>query len=281
MVSSPQQEEFIITAERRDIARVMSWIGMAMILFFLVATLSPAWPIQLLQPRWIDQRSGSLVSSGAFALLAALLIAAAPLVDPNADQLSRRATLVRRLASWVAIGYLLLIPLQTTAGVQLLREREQKQSELLGRAQQSVAAMQRATTEAELRQAYEQIPGNKPRLGPRFTQPLEVVRDRLIDALQPRIKRLESEFARQQSSRWQRFFGLLARNALGQLSMFIGFAALGRQSPAHPTLLSSLRHLDLPNPLGLLSPLKGSRRERIGSPRIPPEWLEKESETRS
>jgi hypothetical protein len=176
----------------------------------------------------------------------------------------------------VAIGYLLLIPLQTTAGVRLLRQREQQQSELLSRAQQSVAAMQRATSEAELRQAYEQIPGDKPNLGPRFTQPLEVVRDRLVDLLQPRIKQLESEFARQRSSRWQRFFGLLARNTLGQLSMFIGFAALGRRSPAHSTLLRSLTLIDLPNPLGVVPHLKGSRGEKTAPPHVPPEWLERE-----
>lgn len=279
MASTRPPEEFITPPEQRDLARVMSWVGIALILFFLVVTVSPAFPVQLLQPRWIDQRSGSLLSSGAFALLAALLIAAAPMVDSGSQPLSRRANLVRRLATWAAIGYLLLIPLQSYAGVRLLREREQQQSALLTTAERGVTAIQNARTEAELRQAYEQIPGNKPPLGPRFTQPLEVVRDRLVDLLRPRIDRLESEFQKQRESRWQRFFGLLARNTLGQFSMFLGFAALGRRSPAHFTLLRSLVLMDFPNPLARAATAgKGSVESQTGSPHVRPEWLEQELE---
>lgn len=257
----------------------MSWVGMAMILFFLVVTLPPAWPIQLLQPSWIDQRSGNLLSSGAFALLAALLISAAPLVDANSEPLIKRANLVRRVATWVAIGYLLLIPLQTYAGVRLLREREQQQSDLLVQAQRAIAAIEKATTEAELRQAYDRIPGNKPPFRARLTQPPEVFRDRLADFLRPRVSRVEAEFKKQQSTRWQRFLGLLARNTVGQLSMFLGFAALGRRSPAHSTLLRSIMLMDFPNPLTRAATArKGSAESKTGSPHVPVEWLQDELE---
>lgn len=61
----------------------------------------------------------------------------------------------------MAIGYLLLIPVQIYAGVKLLRSEQQDAAQLLSQASRAVKAIEASTTEAELRRAFEQIPGAK------------------------------------------------------------------------------------------------------------------------
>ncbi len=98
----------------------MHWVGVAMLGFFLVSVGFQAWPVALIQPAWMQKMTTALIGGGVTPLMGALLLAAAHVVDPEAEHLARRARLVRRLASWVAIGYVLLIPVQLYAGVQQL-----------------------------------------------------------------------------------------------------------------------------------------------------------------
>ncbi len=223
-----------------EFAIVLHWVGVAILAYFLVELAFQAWPVALLQPAWLDVMIGFFVSRGITPLTGVLLVAAAAVLNPQSKPLANRAELLRRLASWVALGYLLLIPVQIYSGVKLLQTRNQESTQLLTQASRSVEAIRKANTPAELRRAYEQVPGTKAPLPESFPQPFPVIRERLAEAISANTKRAEYEFGNNMSSVWQRSLGLAFGNTLRMLILFLGFAVVGRRSPYHSTLLQSL-----------------------------------------
>ena len=223
-----------------EFAIVLHWVGVAILTYFMVELAFQAWPIALLQPAWLDVMIGFLVSRGITPLTGVLLVAAAAVLNPQSKPLANRAELLRRLASWVALGYLLLIPVQIYSGAKLLQTRNQESNQLFSQASRAAEAIRKANTPAELRRAYEQVPGNKAPLPESFPQPFPMIRERLAEAISANTKRAEYEFGNNMSSVWQRSLGLAFGNTLRMLILFLGFAAIGRRSPYHATLLQSL-----------------------------------------
>ncbi|MCP9798185.1 hypothetical protein [Cyanobium sp. Lug-B] len=223
-----------------EFAIVLHWVGVAILAYFLVELAFQAWPVALLQPAWLDVMIGFLVSRGITPLTGALLVAAASVLNPQSRPLANRAVLLRRLASWVALGYLLLIPVQIYSGAKLLQTRKQESTQLFTQASRAVEAIRKANTPADLRRAYEQVPGNKVPLPDPLPQPFPVIRERLAEAISANTKRAEYEFGNNMSSVWQRSLGLAFGNTLRVLILFLGFAAIGRRSPHHATLLQGL-----------------------------------------
>ena len=161
-IHDPTESQALTMESRRDIARLMHWVGVAILGSVLVTVLFQAWPVALIQPTWLQKMTNALLGSGVTALMGALLLAAAPLVDPQAERLARRARLARRLASWAAIGYVLLIPVQLYAGVKQLSETRRTQTRTIEQVRDAVKGIEESTTIEQLRKAYGQIPGRKP-----------------------------------------------------------------------------------------------------------------------
>jgi len=224
----------------REFALVLHWVGLALLAYFLVDLAFQAWPVAVLKPLWLDQMGGFLMSRSTTPLLGALFIAAASELDPQSASLAKRTALVRRLATWVAIGYLLLIPVQIYAGVKLLRAEQQEAAQQLAQATQAMKAIEASTTEDDLRRAYEQIPGAKAALPEQLPKPLSTLKGRLVEAMDARSKKAQYDFDQRLSNLWQRSLELILGNTLRMLIFFVGFAALGRLSPSHPSLLTSL-----------------------------------------
>lgn len=252
-----------------DFAQVLHWVGLALLAYFLVDLAFQAWPVALVQPLWLDQMTGFLMSRSTTPLLGALFVAAASEIDARSTALARRSALLRRAASWVAVGYLLLIPVQIYAGVKLLRQQQQEATQQLSQAAKAMQAIKSSITDADLRRAYEQIPGEKAPLPERLPQPLSRLKGRLIEAMDARSKKAQYDFEQRLSILWQRSLELLLGNSLRMLIFFAGFAALGRPAPGQPTLLERL----LNGKSRTHWTPGGQRPEDMGSI-IPEEWLE-------
>ena len=261
----------------QDIAQVMHWVGVAMLGFFLVSVGFQAWPVALLQPAWLQKMTTALMGGGMTSLTGALLLAAAHVVDPEAEHLAQRARLVRRLASWVAIGYLLLIPVQLYAGVQQLTEARRTQTKTIEQVREAVKAIEQSTTLEQLRKAYNRIPGRKPELPAEINVPLNQLKDALSNRLEPNVNRAETQFNDRLNTVWQQWIATRFRDTLLLLMLFLGFAAIGRSSSGQPTLLESV------SSGGFLRNLLPGRRGRGGGRRgmmassngvdIPQEWI--------
>jgi hypothetical protein len=271
----PQDSREQSRKQHAEFAWVMHWVGVAILAYFLIDLVFQAWPVALLQPAWLDRMIGFLVSRSLTPLTGVLLVAGASILDPHSTPLANRATLLRRLASWVAVGYLLLIPVQIYSGAKLLQARKQETNQLVAQAARSAEAIRQSTTPAELRRAYEQLPGNKAPLPEQFPQPFPVIRERLAEAITAKTNRAEYEFGNNMSSVWQRSLALALGNTLRMLIFFLGFAAIGRRSSEHPTLLESLlsqKHR------GLFKILQRRRHRRHDDAVIPKEWIVPDNE---
>ena len=235
------QETEEVSPQQRDAATALSWAGRSLLGLFLILLIAKAWPIQLLQPSWLQKVSQQLITSGTTALIGTVLIILAPLLNRSEAGLLSQATLVRRLSIWVAIGFALLIPLQGYTGMKLLGAEKSKQLQELSKAEKAVKAIQASSTREELQNALARLPGNRtPRLPAELSVPFEQARDRIADALQPRIKRAETQLEEARSERWQKWLEFWAKNALGSLMFFLAYAAIGQQAPRRPTLISQV-----------------------------------------
>jgi len=216
------------------------WIGVATLGYALIGFLFQAWPVALLKPEWMQKISQALTSSSFFFLGGIVLILAAPLFDPETQFLDKRAKLAQRVASWLAILYLLLIPLQVYAGYKLLQQSAQEQQTNLSNSQKAINRIQQASTWAEVRQAYSQIPGRKPPIPQAISQPFGTTRDKVADALTARLKAAETDAEQKQAKSMEEWLIRTGFNLLQMLMLFLGFAAIGRTSANRPTLLEGL-----------------------------------------
>ncbi len=252
-----------------EFALAVHWAGFALLAFFLVDLVFQAWPVALLKPAWLDRMSGFLVGRSATPLIGVVLIAAASEIDHRSTALAKRSALIRRLATWVAIGYILLIPVQLYAGAQLLREQQQIATQQLTQARRAMEAIQASTTDRQLRRAYLGIPGEKAPLPDPLPIPLNTIKGRLVEAMDARSKKAQYDFDQQISALWQRSLGLLFGNVLRMLILFVGFAALARPSPGHPTLLTKM----MSKPF-ITRGMAGGFRPKDMSAVVPDGWIE-------
>jgi hypothetical protein len=95
----------------------------ALVLFVLFASLvaGALFPLQLLDPGWQLRLAGTLINSSPFPLLGLALLQIAVELGPHNPQLKNRARLCSQLAVAAALGFLLLLPLQTIAGLRTSR----------------------------------------------------------------------------------------------------------------------------------------------------------------
>jgi hypothetical protein len=214
------------TREWSDGARFIHWVGIVLLGTFLVKFFNAA-PFTFTDPRWQLNFISLLASNGDEALLGALLICAGRLFNLNDRQVRNRALFVRTLSSWVALGWLLLIPLQLFLGVRIINSistQEVEQIQIVQRASRAVAA---ATNEAELRAAVAQIP-NQPPL-PRLNVTLEVGKANVLAQFQRSINTLTNRQETESSNRWQTFMREAVRNSIQCLLYCLGFLALGKK----------------------------------------------------
>jgi hypothetical protein len=234
-----------------------------------------AWPVQLLRPAWQLRLIESLREGAFLPLLGAMVIVLAGLLQPSNEDLLRPVRRVRALALWAAIGFALLIPLQTYAGVSQLRSAAADASRRLDALSQATKAIENARTETALRQAILQVPGiSAPQLPERFNQTVPQVRARLSAALRPRIKAAENSIQEELSKRWQSWLRKAIRDALVAGFFAVGFAGIGQTAPQSPTLLMRLSSLFRRRGRG-----RRARSRQVDGLGIPGGWLPEEDQT--
>jgi len=227
-----------------DVATLLFWGGFALLGVYISTILALAWPVQLLLPAWQLRLIESLREGAFLPLLGAMAIVLAGLLQPTNEDLLRPVRRVRALAVWAAIGFALLIPLQTYAGVKQLRNAAADANRRLYVLSQATKAIENASTETALRQAILQVPGiSAPQLPERFNQTVPQVRARLSSALRPRIKASENAIQEELSKRWQNWLRKAIRDALVAGFFAVGFAGIGQAAPQRPTLLKRLSSL--------------------------------------
>jgi hypothetical protein len=223
-----------------EVAQALHWGAILLFVLFLVGILGSAWPVRLLDPLWLQAVGDKLLASGAIAMVAAVLLLLARLIDPRSRTIEGRVVLMRRLSIWIALGFLLLIPLQIYSGISLLRRFRANDTRELNAYIATTRAIEAARSYDDILKAMRLLPGQAPNLPPSIDLPLDTVKTRLSNDLNPFIKRYQNSADAMGMKRLNDWFVQLARNVLAAVLLFCSFAAIGKRFAAQPTLLENV-----------------------------------------
>ena len=102
----------------QDLADPLKWIGLALLGTYVATVIAAALPVKLLDPTWINRICGSLRGGVSFPLEGMALIMIGAYLQRTGKE-PPMVTDFRRLCSLVALGFVLMIPLQSWAGQKL------------------------------------------------------------------------------------------------------------------------------------------------------------------
>lgn len=218
----------------------------ALVLFVLFVSLVAAalFPLQLLDPAWQLRLASTLINGAPFALLGLALLQIAAELGPHDPPLKNRQQLCSQLAVAAALGFLLLLPLQTVAGLQQGRSLNQAQASRLQGAEAKLKALRQAVagaaSNADLNQQLQKLSG--PVLGPAdIAQPLPLLKAQVGAMLDQAALQIGREREASQPRTPLLLLPDLLRNALASLALALGFAALARRPGSPLTLLQELQ----------------------------------------
>jgi len=223
-----------------EVALALNWGAILLFVLFLLGIIAAAWPVRLINPPWLQTVSDKLLASGPIAMVGALLLLLARLIDPDSRPIGRRVALLRPLSFWIAFGFLLLIPLQIYSGINLLRQFRANDTRELNAYIATTRAIERARTYDDILKAMRLLPGQAPALPATLNVPLDVVKTKLSNDLNPFIKRYQNSADAMGMKRLNDWFVQLARNVIAALLLFFSFAAIGKRFAYQPTLLRSV-----------------------------------------
>ncbi|MEI7951820.1 MAG: HpsJ family protein [Synechococcaceae cyanobacterium ELA182] len=216
---------------------ILEALSLALLGIFLAAILVRAWPPKLLDAQWHLALTADLINNGSLALLGALLTPLALAFDPSRKRLRTRNKAFRQWALAAAIGFLLLIPLQVSAGWRLYRtvtsQTEKQSSQSAAKLTELRQAIATATSTQEVQARLQQLAGNNAGLTPtQLSTPINQLRQELLARADQVANRLQQNIVATQSSfKPNRLFKETVRIVLSALFYAVGFAFLSGALP--------------------------------------------------
>ena len=142
-------EVSLSVGERQRLASLLAAAANVLLLLFVLAVALPLLPLKLADPFWQLSFTAALCSNGFLALLVVLLLNLAAALLPEAEWLVGRRQLVGSLCRWVALAYLLLIPLQGLAAWRALDWAGAAESRAARQELQRIAQFRQAVVSAD------------------------------------------------------------------------------------------------------------------------------------
>ena len=220
-------------------AEILQWVALALFIVFLAILLAAMLPLEILDSRWQVRVISALLGSSSLPLIGVVLMLLANYLDDEFRPFGDKIRLLRRLAGFAAIGFLLLIPLQITAGSRLLNQQSGNEVAQLKVLQGAADAIRSANTEADLKNALRRLPGAPNNLNRPLAAPLPQVKSAVISRLDPAVKRLQNQVEEAKKDRLQKALGIWIRDAGMAAGYAIGFSGLGSFNE-HGSLLRSV-----------------------------------------
>jgi len=104
-----------------SLGEMLQSLGLVLLVVFAISVLAATFPIQVLDAQWQLGLVSALVNNASLALVGGLLLPLGHVFDASNEKLRRKRALVRTWAKVVAIGFLLLIPVQIVSGLNYFR----------------------------------------------------------------------------------------------------------------------------------------------------------------
>jgi len=203
---------------------------------FLATVVVGAWPPKILDPQWQLGFSAGLINNASLAVVGALLTPLALAFHPDSDRLRARRNVFRRWALAAAIGFLLLIPLQASAGWRLYRSvtsnAEQQISQSARKLTELRQAIATATSPQDIQAKLNQLVGKNAGLTPtQLRTPIDQLRQELLAGADQALNRLQQRIEAQSSFKPDRLIKETIRISLSSLLYAVGFAFLSGTLP--------------------------------------------------
>jgi len=227
-------------SQTSQMADSLQWLSYGLILVFLAQVIPTLFPIALLQPEWMVRVSGILRATASLAAIALALIMLANMIDKEVMPSSKHLKLFRRIATFAAIGYFLLIPLQTYATVVGIRSELQKGQDQLASLVSAGNLVKNAGNEQQLRDAIRAIPGAEEVAMRPLGADVQTIKKALLDKLRESTNNLQNQLNDTQSKILANTTIPLIRDAAIDLGYAMGFAGMGYSQPGKPTPLRLL-----------------------------------------
>jgi hypothetical protein len=224
-------------------ARSLSRLALVFGVLYVVLVVSAAIPPRLLDYVWISRVTATLINGSSLPLLAVLVLVLGCRLFPEDEILQRRRDLFCRLATAAALGFLLLVPLNTYLGViQHLSDREQ--SRRLDDSERQLTTYRNAVASAGSPAALQASLAKlgAPKLEPAaLSLPLPELQARLrqsFDLAAAQIAERRQIVAT--TTNWKSRLIDILRIVAASLTLAFGFAAFARPSAQAPSLLDIL-----------------------------------------
>lgn len=280
---APAETATLLGLDAPRLSRMLGVAANALLAIFVAAMLRNILPLQLLVPTWQLRFTGALIDNAFYPLIALVLLHLAAFLDREDRRLQARFESFSRLAIPVALGFLLLIPLQAAAtwsGLDAALQAQQEQRRTIENQFASVRlVINSARTPADLRAGLESLQRQRitANAATDFSKPLPELRQTLLkrlDEAQVRLlERLKSSAPPPDRS------SLLLANVTAGISAIayaLAFAAAGHRRDRHLSLYDEWR-------MGWLQRRERSaerRRQRLEQQEDLREILEEEDQAR-
>ena len=224
------------------LAQGVAAVGYCLIALFLLTLAGNFLPPRLLSPDWQLAVTSNLVDNGAYPLLGVVLVLLASSIDPSNERLSQRQALLRSLACWACIGYLLLAPLQAVVFSRGLNQSSIDLGRQVRTTRQAIAELKRAINassslpELQSRLRRLQAPGLP---GDAGGIPLGDLKTALLERLERNEQSVREELRQPLLLRLWQPLQKSIRNSLAAVVLAIGFASIAMPKRSSQTLLMS------------------------------------------
>jgi len=220
--------------------RSLGLLALVFVLLFALQLAAVLFPLQLLDPAWQWRLSNALINAAPIPLLALSLLLIACHLDPSDPLLRQRQRLFRQLAVAAALGFLLLLPLQFSAGLRQQNAVGSAQQQRIVSAEKRLAQLRQLTAQArstsELNTSLLKLSG--PVLSPAdLDQPLPLLKaqvNAVFDQAHIQINRDRSALPPATTAT---ALPELLRNAVSCLLLAIAYGAFARRAGSEVSLL--------------------------------------------
>lgn len=226
-------------------ANLFAWSGMALYALFALGSIAALIPPHLQDPLWLQTSIRSLIANAMFPVVGTCLLMLAGLVDHQEPPGEFWLNLFRRWAWIGALGYLLLIPLQGYATIQLDRAADAPIAREIRGLRLANQGVRNARSMTELAPVLARLPGS-PTIPANFNVPLERFRAQILETLSANENRLTELRQRQARARRSPQWFQSLQTALSCLIIASAFVAAaqsrdGRTSPLQRNLMQMLQ----------------------------------------
>lgn len=227
--------------------RNLGLLAVVFALFYVMQLGELLFPIQLLNPAWQWRLATTLINGAFLPLLSLALLQIAVALSPSDALLRRRQRLFRLLAVAAAVGFLLLLPLQLSAGLRQHNAMGSAQQQRLNGAERRLNELRKVTAAAssttELNTRLQRL--NGPVLGPAdLAHPLPLLKAQVSAVLDQAHAQINRDRAALPPASTVAVMPQLLRNSVACLLFAVAFAGFARRSGSKLTLLEQcLRRL--------------------------------------